>query len=462
MRRGRVTGLAILVCFLSFAAAAAGPLIELSAGEVLHDEEVRIVVAGCGPWQRVTLRLSSSFRGKPFVSEAAFISDVNGRVDVAARAPVAGSYSGVDPMGLFWSMREAPDAEPAETPPETQPWEVPPPQVYELTVVLDDKEVASETIKRVIVPEDMEVRRLNDGRLRGALFLPEGDGPHPAVLVLSGSGGGYLADISGMLAGRGFAALALAYFAAPDLPDQLAEIPLEYFEEGLEWLAAVPEVDGQRIGVMGRSRGGELALILGSISPRIRAVVSVVPSHVMWGGCCDDESFAKAAWTRKGEPLPSMPETETYRRAQRHWEPARGHLASTWLILANEAAEAQATIPVERIHGPVLLISGGDDQLWPTAYMADRVMERLDANDFPYPHVHLCYDSAGHAVGGGPYWPTARLVRVTHPVAKIELLLGGTPEGLAHATLDSWRNILAFLDHHLREIASLNGAETAR
>ncbi|MEO0900275.1 MAG: acyl-CoA thioester hydrolase/BAAT C-terminal domain-containing protein, partial [Bacteroidota bacterium] len=36
-----------------------------------------------------------------------------------------------------------------------------------------------------------------------------------------------------------------------------------------------------------------------------------------------------------------------------------------------------AVIPVEKIAGPILLLSGRDDQVWPSATMSDMMEERL-------------------------------------------------------------------------------------
>ena len=55
----------------------------------------------------------------------------------------------------------------------------------------------------------------------------------------------------------------------------------------------------------------------------------------------------------------------------------------------------RATIPVEKIQGPVLLVSGSDDQVWPSSALADIAMRRLEAHDFAFPFKHLRYEGAG-------------------------------------------------------------------
>jgi hypothetical protein len=49
------------------------------------------------------------------------------------------------------------------------------------------------------------------------------------VILLGGSDGGVMEGSAAVLASRGYAALALAYFGAPPLPPELIEVPLEYF-----------------------------------------------------------------------------------------------------------------------------------------------------------------------------------------------------------------------------------------
>jgi dienelactone hydrolase len=123
------------------------------------------------------------------------------------------------------------------------------------------------------------VQVLEDG-LSGIFLSPAGQGTHPGVLVLSGSNGGVPIRPAEWLASHGYAVLALAYFHYEDLPPLMEAIPLEYFERALAWMAKRPEIASQRIAAMGTSRGGELALQLGSMFPQIRAVVAYVPADV--------------------------------------------------------------------------------------------------------------------------------------------------------------------------------------
>ncbi|MDQ3039641.1 MAG: hypothetical protein M3Q51_09075, partial [Pseudomonadota bacterium] len=76
---------------------------------------------------------------------------------------------------------------------------------------------------------------------------------------------------------QGYAMLAVGYFGAPNSPEQLDRISLDGIHDAILKAAKDPRVDGRCIGVIGGSRGGELALLLASHYPDIHAVVAIVP-----------------------------------------------------------------------------------------------------------------------------------------------------------------------------------------
>jgi dienelactone hydrolase len=107
--------------------------------------------------------------------------------------------------------------------------------------------------------------------LVGELYTPAGPGPvRGAILVLGGSEGGLggASPEARDLARHGYAALALAYFGAPGVPDALTNIPLEYFKTALDFLRDRAGVDPHRIGIVGTSKGGEAACSSPRLTPR--------------------------------------------------------------------------------------------------------------------------------------------------------------------------------------------------
>jgi dienelactone hydrolase len=275
------------------------------------------------------------------------------------------------------------------------------------------------------------VRRVKvEGQLHGVLFLPDTTEKRPGVLVLGGSEGGLQPEKAAWLASRGFAAFALAYFHYEDLPRQLAGIPLEYFVQAINWMAQRPEILPDRIGVMGTSRGGELALILGSAVPQIKAVVAYVPASFVYPACCEDPPLPYA-WTWRGRPLTYVPRRE----------------------LRNMQAMQQAAIPVEQTKGPILMISGKDDGVWESANMADEVVNRLKHAHFAYRYENFKYPHAGHRAGRPEIVPTWH-GKMRHPVSGTLMDPGGDPEGDANSTLESIPRVLDFLKESLLTPAS--------
>jgi dienelactone hydrolase len=250
-------------------------------------------------------------------------------------------------------------------------------------------------------------------------------GLRPPVLVFGGSEGGLsTASTAELLASRGFPALALAYFDEPGLPDALDQIPLEYFIRAANWLGAQPGADAQELAVWGDSRGSEAALLLGAYFPGVvHAVIAGSPSSVTNPAVSLTHPVpgTDSAWTLNGQPLPvALP----YGDPASQFDPA-------------------AVIPVQKIAGPVLLLVGADDRLWPSPAYARAIMRRLDADHDPYPHQDLVFPEAGHLAGAAfPYdvGPTA----LTEPMGTLEL--GGTSFANSVAETSAWQHVLAFLN----------------
>jgi dienelactone hydrolase len=111
------------------------------------------------------------------------------------------------------------------------------------------------------------------------------------------------------------------------------------------------------------------------------------------------------------------------------------------------AAVERATIEAEKIGGPVLLVSGGRDNVWPSSRLSEIAAERLEANHHPYPVKHLEFAKAGHAFGL-PYRPTTSGRSKPSPQGT-GLDFGGNPTENARANLEAWRAVLDFLEKNL-------------
>jgi dienelactone hydrolase len=235
-----------------------------------------------------------------------------------------------------------------------------------------------------------------------------------------------------------------------DLPKYLSAIPLEYFDKALQWLNRQEVVQDGMLGVMGASRGGELVLLLGATFPSIRAVVAGVPSGIVHGGFPTEGS----AWTYEGKPVPYAPFDMTPCMAPPANE--KKPLAFTPVFLhgllygafTKPESVAAAVIPVEKTNGPILFISGKDDQMWPASILSEISVARLKKHKHPFSFEHLCYDGAGHWIGI-PNMPATE-TSIKHPVDGGVYELGGSPKDNAAASADSWKKIIQFFKTSLK------------
>ena len=247
------------------------------------------------------------------------------------------------------------------------------------------------------VVERFDTRTLpaRHGQVDAELFAREG-GTRPLIVGLGGSEGGNAWATRAWRTQRerfldqGYAMLAVGYFGTPHSPAHLDRISLDGVHAAIERAARDPRVDGRCIAVVGGSRGAELALLLASYYPDIKAVVAIVPGSAVFPALTD--AMTTAGFSFHDKPLPFVPMT---------WG-ATPHLftgnlrAAFQTMMRDEAAMARAAIPVERINGPVLLVSATRDEVWPSKEMADAMMRRLQAHGFRHHAEHLVV-AGGHA-----------------------------------------------------------------
>ncbi|MBM9519863.1 acyl-CoA thioesterase/BAAT N-terminal domain-containing protein [Desulforhopalus vacuolatus] len=384
--------------------------IVIQPSESLADQPLMTFkICGLTPNHEVAIRARTQDEaGTTWMSWGTFQSDEAGSIDISKQAPLAGTFAIADPSAILWSMR--PDGDTTNPVSMFEKKTVTPLSV-KVSVEINEETVAQTTIVRIFSSKGTEVIRepVDQEGVTGTLFYPASKGPHPAVICLSGSGGGFNEPRASLLAAHGYAAFALAYFGAGSLPRELHEIPVEFIERGLSWLGQHNSVDCDRIAVYGYSKGGELALLLGSLYSQIKAVAAFSGSSFVWQGL----RFGRpgSSWTQGGKTVPYLPmkvplytifklflgKTVAFRESY-----TRGLRASKNLDTA--------AIRVEQINGPVFLVAGTDDQVWPAADFADTIAERLKQHEHQYPCKYFREKGAGHLVCM-PYLPSAEVCR---------------------------------------------------
>jgi pimeloyl-ACP methyl ester carboxylesterase len=442
----------ILACFSVATPVPAAISIMATPESPLLDQRIAIQIAGLNP--NTTVRVSAKSQAQDSLtwrSEALFTVDEHGQIDLDHQAPQSGSYGGIDGMGLFWSMR--PDKEPKAADHLSFAIEdFSKPFITSIEVTEFNGVIAKASIERRYASVGVRNLAVHDPII-GTLYQSDQSVALPAVLVIGGSDGGPGAPgVAMLLASHGFAALSLSYFGVPGLPPTLENIPLEYFEKALHWMRSQPSIDSRSIAIYAESRGTEAALSMAASDPKVSAVVARSPSFVFWSGVTKTHLPGMAAWTLQGRAQPFVTNTLypdfilTYL-----WDRATGTpVRQTPLFLedlAHTSDPDKIAIPVERIHGPVLLLDGADDQIWPSALMAERILRRLRLYGHAYRDQSVTFVDVGHSIPY-VYLPTRGTWRDS-PFA-----IGGTAEGLAKAQANAWPQILKFLSEAADEARS--------
>ena len=126
------------------------------------------------------------------------------------------------------------------------------------------------------------------------------------VLVVSGSSGSLEEQRCRLLAEHGATALTIRWLGGPGLQPAPYEVPLELFTAALDELAG----ECERLAMVGTSFGAEASLLVGTLDPRLTAVVACAPSSVVWAGV--DDGRQTSHWTWQGEPVPYVPFDEDW------------------------------------------------------------------------------------------------------------------------------------------------------
>lgn len=423
------------------------PKIMISASHSMVDAPIKISAVGMQPQQAVTFHLIKKINEERYLaSQASFVADSEGKVVLDHQAPIHGTYRGIDGMALFWSME--PVARNALTHVLDEKYGQPgfraelSPQTSVLLLEIHDEIVAHQAVTRHWTSDEIGKHTLREAGLIGSFFYNKDLMPRPGIIVVGGSEGGMNEKTAALLASHGFSVFALAYFGVENLQKQLRDIPLEYVESAIQWLQKRSEVQAGGLGIHGTSRGSELALWSAALFPEITAVVSLNGSAVSFSGIVpwSNDPALPPAWTYRGQPLPYLqPDNpvELANECKEMWTSQKGNPFRRWHdgLSANADWLENATIPLEKINGEVLMISGSADESWDSAALSERGLRRKIQNDPAATSKHLIYDGAGHYIGI-PYLRaiSSNQVRQQH---------------LAQASVDSWTRTIGFFKQRL-------------
>jgi pimeloyl-ACP methyl ester carboxylesterase len=123
-------------------------------------------------------------------------------------------------------------------------------------------------------------------------------------------------------------------------------------------------------------------MLLATHDRRIKSVAVTTPSSVPWFG----RTVEQSAWTFKGAPVPALRLGLTSDAPQ---------VSRFEAALADSAAVSRTRFSLEKINGPILLLSAEQDNIWPSYAMSNSMVAYLEERRFPHAVTHISYPT-GH------------------------------------------------------------------
>ncbi|XP_072272543.1 acyl-coenzyme A amino acid N-acyltransferase 1-like [Pyxicephalus adspersus] len=402
----------------------------------LADEPVKIKACDLPPHQIITIRAwLKDERGKLFYSRAFYVSDKDGKVDLQQTPATGGDFHGVHPMGLFWALRPiTPHLRLVKRDVMGSAFEVHL-ELYghwEPDAMPQCSPEATTCLRKWYVVPGVQRFQVREGRIRGTFFIPPGEGPFPGVIDLFGGFGGLIEFRSSLLASRGFATLALAYFAYDDLPKNFDHLDLRYFEEAAQFVTSHPKVSGKGVGVIGVSKGAEMALAMASYLPQIAGAVCINGTMVL-----TESIVSYGDMILPGIPLQKEKMLFTH----------SGALHTSHIYEDLKKNENQTCVlPVEKANGSILFLVGENDQTYDSSYFARMSVTRARKHGKMDVYVES-YPGAGHLIEPpcSPFCPASRSSSSAIPV-----MWGGELVAHCQAQEISWPRIQDFLRKNIK------------
>ncbi|XP_050929066.1 peroxisomal succinyl-coenzyme A thioesterase isoform X4 [Lates calcarifer] len=406
----------------------------------LMDEKFIVLVQNVWPGFQLTVHaLHQCEDGHSWEAFGHYTADATGTVNVSEDPSLGGTYSGVEPMGLLWSLRPVPGSKPGirmrkmnvQTPMEVT---ISVYQGHQTEGFVDQVPLAGVLVERWYMAPGVRRIPITEGGLTATLFLPPGPGPFPGLLDLWG-GGGKLAEYrASLLASHGIASLALDYLTPKITIETRKMVGIEYFETAYRVLQQHPQVFSSRIAMLGLSFGTSITLKMAAYSEvvKLRCAVCVSGSHVQPVDGSVEQILGY--FHKNGGKTRFSEENEAIWRD----------------LLLPIPTDSSLKVDVGRLQCPLLLVVGEDDQNWPAYESAMDMKEMMERAGNSHLLTILSYPNAGHLIEP-PYTPHARssFFRMVKTREKMMALWGGETVAHSRAQEDAWRKTLVFLRENL-------------
>ena len=287
--------------------------------------------------------------------------------------------------------------------------------------------------------DGVAVECVDAGAFQGFHLVPDEKKYSGVIICYGGSEGSPAFDIAEKYAEEGYETLAVFMFGMKNQPETLSQIPLEQFEDVLNYVNDNIE-DDEPVTIWAASKGSEYALYLSTKYDEISNLILVAPSAYSFSGF--DFNSPGASWTWGGNEVPCVdifktPLSVTFTKMI---IPMIVGAPVSYKDIYDAALEADSQraekiIPVQDTDANILLIVGKDDQMWDSYEMAETI-KGLNSNV-----TIQAYEDAGHVFRGNG----------VSNQSDMRIRLGGTEEGNKKAAEESEKAIDEFLGQYHNE-----------
>ena len=186
--------------------------------------------------------------------------------------------------------------------------------------------------------------------------------------------------------------------------------PLERIEAAITWLK---NQNINKIGIVGASTTGTLALTAASFFNEITLTIAMTPSDFIWqgfmqgkkDGCKEWPIEGESLFSYRGEALPYMPfayKHPDYWKLIKSESKRTGDMINSWKLFDDSEKahplKEEEMIKVENIKGDLLLIGASDDVLWDTVRYIRRMEERLKNTNHECNVIVATYEHGTHFI----------------------------------------------------------------
>ena len=281
--------------------------------------------------------------------------------------------------------------------------------------------IAERTFTRHYMSSQISHQDIYGKHFQGRLFYDKKAIKAPALIIVSGSEGRIekAQNIAQLLSSRGYICLAVAYFGLVGLPKHLERIPLECLVEAKNYLRQYPQVDSEKIGIYGRSKGAEFVLAEESLFNDVQCLVLNSPSDVVYEGIKGKWNSHTSSWTHLKKELP-------YQKFR------LGDYLFSKFFRKTFPKDCSARIDIGQMHSPILLLGSTVDEIWDASSAIDDIASHYKGHYITFKKYH----ETGHMLTVS-YQPN-------HRYRKDWCLL-------MEESKDSWLATIHFFDRHLKK-----------